>query len=460
MVNHEKIFIQDSVISFDRKHRKTLAYNIFKHEEAVSRGKMRYQGFEEARQFASDIKETALGNLAGNLELFEKRASEKGTVVLWAKDAKDAMLCVRNILHEHEAKLVVKSKSMITEEIQFNEHTAKWGIETVETDLGEFIVQVAGEKPYHILTPAMHKSKEDVALLFNEKFGLPADSTPADITAFVRNRLRSLFEIADVGVTGANFLVADVGGISLTENEGNALMSLSFPKIHIAIAGIERIIPSVRELPFFMQWLALHGTGQNISAYNTLLSGPKRNTEDDGPEKMYVILLDNGRSRLLAEKEEWEALKCIRCGACLNACPVYKNVGGYTYASTYTGPIGSVITPFYDGFREFGHLSFASTLCGRCTEVCPVKIPLHGLLILNRKKKVDEAGDKLSWKLGIKALGFAYSKRQRLDFFHGRTKRRLIKMAGNILGNKKELPAIADQSFSALWKQNTKSNIT
>jgi L-lactate dehydrogenase complex protein LldF len=460
MGNNEKIFQRDSVISFDTKHRATLHHNISKYDESVVRGKSRYSRFEEARQYASDIKEAALANLAENLELFEKNISDRGATVLWASDGNDAIAYIRQILLENSARLVVKSKSMITEEVQFNEHAAGWGLETVETDLGEFIVQTAGEKPYHILTPAMHKSKEEVAALFHEKFGTPENYSPAELTAYVREKLRAQFATADVGVTGANFLVADIGGVSLTENEGNALMTVSFPKIHIVIAGIERMIPSVNQLPFFWQWLGVHGTGQNISAYNTLLLGPKSNEENDGPEKMYVILLDNGRSRLLAEKEEWQALKCIRCGACLNACPVYKNVGGYTYSSTYTGPIGSVLTPFYSGFKEFGHLSFASTLCGRCTEVCPVKIPLHELLLLNRKRKVEDAGDNFSWRIGMKAFGFAFAKRRRLDRLSGRWKRRLAKLSPNILGGQKDLPQFTDHSFSELYKiQNRKSEV-
>ena len=290
------------------------------------------------------------------------------------------------------------------------------------------------------------------ALPIYEKFGTPPGASPAELTAFVREKLRDKFSTADVGVTGANFLVADIGGVSLTENEGNILMTVSFPKIHIVIAGIERVIPSVSQLPFFWQWMGVHGTGQNISAYNTLLTGPKSENENDGPEKMYVILLDNGRSKLLAEKEEWQALKCIRCGACLNACPIYKNVGGYTYASTYTGPIGSVLTPFYSGFREFGHLSFASTLCGRCTEVCPVKIPLHELLLLNRKRKVEE-GDKPSWRFGMKAYGYTFARRRRLDRFSGWWKRRLAKLNPNILGEHKDNPKFANKSFSELYSE-------
>jgi L-lactate dehydrogenase complex protein LldF len=449
---NERHFLRDSVISYDRKHRATLHHNISKYDEAVRRGKLRYTRYAEARQYASAIREKALSSLAENLERFEEVASARGIHVIWAENAAGAMAHIRQIFLEHNVQTVVKSKSMITEEIQFNEHTAEWGIETVETDLGEFIVQTAGEKPYHILTPAMHKSKEDVARLFHDKFGTDPLASPSELTAFVRERLRNTFISADAGVTGANFLVADAGGVALTENEGNALMTVSFPGIHIAIAGIERIIPSLSQLPFFWQWLGVHGTGQNLSAYNTLLCGPRGEKEADGPEKMYVILLDNGRSALLKEPEAWHALKCIRCGACLNACPVYKHIGGHAYASTYTGPIGSVLTPFYSGFKEFGHLSDACTVCGRCSEVCPVKIPLHELLLLNRSRKVETAGEKLSWKIGMNLYGSVFSSRNRLDRLNGRWKRRIARLGDGILGNRKEMPRFADQSFSQQWR--------
>lgn len=452
MTNSEQIFIRDSKIAFDRKHRATLRHNISKYDQAVARGRQRYSHFQQAREKASFLKGCAVARLPELLLEFEKNITARGARVLWARDAADATLFLENILKENDARLLVKSKSMISEEIGLNEHAAEWGAEAVETDLGEFIVQVAGQKPYHILTPAMHKSKEDVASLFHEKFGTSAEATPEQITRFVRKRLREKFVTADVGITGANFLVADVGGVGLTENEGNGLMTVSFPKIHIVIAGLERVIPSVADLPFFFQHLAAHGTGQAISVYNSLLLGPRTAAETDGPEQMYVILLDNGRSQLLAEQEESAALKCIRCGACLNACPIYQNVGGYTYAATYTGPIGSVITPFYNGFREFGHLSFACTVCGRCSEVCPVKIPLHELLLLNRHRKITAEETSFGWKAALKTFGFLSRKRSRLDLAGGRWKNRLARIAGHPLGKNREMPRFAPLSFSKQWK--------
>ncbi len=454
MGNREKIFIRDSEICFDLNHRKKLNFNISKYDQSVEKGKKRFIGFDRARKFASEIKNDVLMNLPFYLEAFEKKISTRGAEVLWAENSREAVGWIGKILSENEAKLVVKSKSMISEEIGINENCKKWDVEPVETDLGEFIVQVAGEKPYHILTPAMHKSKEEIAALFEKEFGLPKDAKPEEIASFVRFRLRKIFPMADVGISGANFIVADIGGISLTENEGNGLFTVSFPEIHIVLAGIERVIPSVKQLPFFLQWLAVHGTGQNISAYNSLLLGPKKENESDGPQKMFVILLDNGRSKLFAKKEESQALKCIRCGACLNACPVYKNIGGHAYSAPYTGPVGSVITPFFNGFREYGHLSFACTLCGRCTGVCPEMIPLHELLLLNRRRKIEQYGSSIVWNLGMKAYRFSFLKRKRIDFISGKIKNKLTYVKPDLMGNMKQMPVFAVKSFSQQWKLN------
>ena len=377
-------------IAFDTKHRNTIKFNISRYNAAFTRGLERYRDVEKAKTGAAAIKREVLKNWDHYLLEFEKNMTANGAEVLWAENAQEATEYIRKILTENEARLLVKSKSMTTEEIELNETAESLGVESVETDLGEFIVQVAGEKPYHIVTPAMHKSKEDIATLFHEKFSTPANSTPEALTDYVRGVLRKKYTAAEIGVTGANFLIADIGGISVTENEGNGIMSTAFPKVHIVIAGLEKIIPKMSQLGLFYPLLAAHGTGQQITAYNSIFTSPRRADETDGPEKMIVILLDNGRTTIFADDEASESLACIRCGACLNGCPVYKTIGGYTYESTYSGPIGSVITPFLKGFKDFSHLSFASSLCGRCNEVCPVKIPLTDILLANRRKTVEQ----------------------------------------------------------------------
>lgn len=448
----EKKFLRDSVIAYDRRHRAILGHNIRKYEEAVTRGKMRHPHYDTFREYAAGVKEEALASLSGHLEMFERQITARGAQVFWARTAEEVLEIAGGFLSRNPSCRVVKSKSMITEECGFNEEASPRNWEVVETDLGEFIVQTAGEKPYHILTPAMHKSREDVARLFSEKFGTPEGATPAEIAAFTRYHLRDKFAEADAGITGANFIVADIGGIGLTENEGNALMTVSSPDLHIVIAGIERVIPSVQQLPFFFQWVALHGTGQQVSAYNTLLLGPRAPGEKDGPREMVVILLDNGRSRLLAREEEHAALRCIRCGACLNACPIYRNVGGYTYGSVYTGPVGSVITPFYSGFRDYGHLSYACTLCGRCSTVCPVKIPLSDLLLLNRQRMQKVSGGKPLWNRGMIAYRYLFARRSRLERFGGRTANSLIALLPSPAGRHRKMPRLATRSFSHQWK--------
>jgi len=452
MSEQKDIFLKKSEeIAFDLKHRSTIKFNISKYDIAVDRGMKRYSNLELAKTRASYIKSLAVNNLHDYLIEFEKNITSNGATVVWAENEKEAIDAVKKVLIENNSKTVVKSKSMTTEEIELNQHLEEIGVESLETDLGEYIVQLAGEKPYHIVTPCMHKSRTDIAELFTEKFNTPEGSSPEYLTAWVRQKLRAKFTTAEVGITGANFLVADVGGICLTENEGNALMSVSFPKIHIVIAGIEKIIPRMQDLGLMWPILAAHGTGQQISVYNSLIIGPRKSGEKDGPEKMIVILLDNKRSELYANNDQYEALKCIRCGACLNACPVYRNIGGYTYDATYSGPIGSVITPFFKGLKEYNHLSSACSVCGKCTEVCPVKIPLHHMLLINRRDAVRAGAGGFIWNSGMKGYEFAFSKRSRLDFLGGSSKNTFTLLGANALGKKKQLPKLASQSFSKQW---------
>jgi len=327
-------------------------------------------------------------------------------------------------------------------------------IESLETDLGEYIVQIAGERPYHIITPIMHKSKEDVALLFNEKFGTPNDMTPTEIAGFVRKLLREKFVNADAGITGGNFLIADIGGVVVTENEGNAMMSVAFPKVHIAIVGIEKIIPSIQDLDLFLPLLATHGTGQNITVYNSILTGPQHDGEIDGPMDMYVVLLDNKRTEVLKRKEQRRAMSCIRCGACLNACPVYRSIGGHAYGTTYSGPIGAVIAPLMNGLGEFKHLSFASSLCGKCTEVCPVKIPLHELLLHNRNDSVKEVNPAMFEKITMWGWKKVMLNRKLMDIGSVNLKNKALKLVfSKLWGPRREVPTLAEKSFHQLWKE-------
>lgn len=441
-------------IAFDLHHRQTIKFNIGKYDVAVAKGRERYHNLALAKQRAAYLKRRVLADLDNYLCEFEENAINNGIEVLWAKDATEAAKYLSQILIENSARLLVKSKSMTTEEIELTPAAGKVGCESVETDLGEFIVQTAGEKPYHIVTPAMHKSKADIARLFHEKFNWPLDSTAEEMANYVREFLREKYLKADVGVTGANFLIAEVGGVAVTENEGNALMSTSFPKVHIAIAGIEKLIPSVKDLGLLWPLLAAHGTGQQITNYNTIFTGPRKTGEADGPEKMYVILLDNGRSTLYADDDCFEALACIRCGACLNACPVYKTIGGYTYDTTYSGPIGSVITPFYKGFKDFGHLSFASSLCGACADVCPVKVPLPALLLENRRKMVEQKLRPVAERTMMKGFELVSSKRTGYDLWPACLKDLVFAPFNYVMwGPKRKMPTFAKVSFSKKYRK-------
>ena len=454
----EKKFLTESrTKSFDLAHRKTLKFNISKYDEAFERGKLQYNGLDAAKKVAAKTKKKVVENLDIYLLEFEKNFTNNGGKVLWATDGEEAIEHVISILTSSGVKLVVKSKSMTTEEIEFNESLEKVGIESLETDLGEFIVQVAGEKPYHIVTPAMHKSKESVSELFEKEFNTPKNSSPQFIASFVRDFLRKKYVAADAGITGANFLIADTGSIGLTENEGNGVMSTSFPKIHIAIAGIEKIIPSINDLYTFWPLLATHGTGQHISAYNSIFSGPKRKDEIDGPEEMYVILMDNGRTNLLADETIKKALRCIRCGACLNSCPVYKNIGGYTYNSTYSGPIGAVITPHLKNFCDYKHLSYASSLCGRCHEVCPVKINLPGLLLYNRNLAVRTKKSKFIERQIMKGWEFVIKRRRLMNIAGGDTKNLVFStFFQGLWGKHRSLPVFSKKSFNQQYRKKFK----
>jgi len=402
-------FIEKSIEkSSDRDHRQKINFNIGRYNAVVPGGKQQFENLNLAREKAKNIKWKAIESLDKQLEKFEAAISRRGAKVIWAETAEQAKEEILRICKEKNCRSIVKSKSMVTEEIHLNEFLEKNDIESVETDLGEYIQQLDGEPPYHIVTPAMHKSKEDVAKLFSDKLGTDPALTPEQLTLVARQTLRKKYTEAEIGITGANFIIADAGAIAVTENEGNARLSCAWPRTHIVITGIEKIIPSLTDLALFWPLLATYGTGQRITVYNTIVTGPKQPGEVDGPDDMYVILLDNGRTNLLANEKTRESLYCIRCGACLNACPVYKNIGGHTYSTAYSGPIGSVITPHLKNMDEWKHLSYASSLCGNCTEVCAVKINLHELLLENRYEAVEEGNtsfaERTAWKMWKQAM--------------------------------------------------------
>ncbi len=442
-------------MAFDKDHRATIAYNMLQYETAAKTGKGRFVNLPELRRRAALRKHYVLEHLEDHLKNFEHNFTARGGKVIWAQDEQEAKQSILSIFEQHYVKTVVKSKSMTTEEIGLTECLEKNGIESLETDLGEFIVQLTGERPYHIVTPAMHLSARQVAGVFHQHFGLSEDASPEEITAFAREHLREKFYQADAGVTGANFLVAETGSVSITENEGNALLSVSYPRIHIVVAGIEKVVASLEDLDMFWPLLSAHGTGQSLTAYNSLVNGPAQKGEGEGPRQMYVILLDNGRSRLLGTTPQRRALSCIRCGACLNACPVYCNIGGHAYGTVYSGPIGAVISPHLSGqLREHIHLSHASSLCGKCTEVCPVVIDLHQQLLQNRRLAVKMKLPSRTERFGMKAYKMAMSKRKRLDMVPPGVKNFVARtFFGKAWGPRREMPKVVE-SFSKQFQSS------
>ena len=449
-------FIAKSTVkAADKEHRRKINFNIGRYNAVVPSGKTQFADEHLAREKAKNLKWKAIETLDQQLETFEANITKRGAKVIWAEDSAGALEAIRVICEEKKCKTVVKSKSMVTEEIHLNAFLEKHGIESVETDLGEYIQQLDGEPPYHIVTPAMHKSKEDVAKLFAEKLGTDPNATPSELTLTARRILRDKYVQAEIGITGANFIIPETGAIAVTENEGNARLSCAFPRTHIVIVGIEKVIPSMHDLALFWPLLATFGTGQRVTVYNTIIAGPRQPGEKDGPDDMYVILLDNGRTNILANEKQRESLYCIRCGACLNACPVYKNIGGHTYAATYSGPIGSVITPHLKNMGEWKHLSYASSLCGNCTEVCAVKINLHELLLENRSEAVEQGhssfGEKIAWKMWKQGM----LRRKWMNMAGGSTKKWVVNTlvkGWSAHRGKLEFPS---ESFNEQWKKRS-----
>lgn len=323
------------------------------------------------------------------LNQFADNVAKSGGHVYFCSEAQDAVKTFMTIAEQNKAKLVAKGKSMVSEEIHLNQHLEQVGIEAIETDLGEYILQLAKETPSHLIIPAIHKNKQQIADLFTEESGQSFEPETKQLAGYARARLRNYFLEADIGLTGCNFGVAESGSIALVSNEGNGRMVSTLPKVHVVIMGMERLVPTYSDLEVMLNLLARSATGQKLTTYTSMITGPKQQGDLDGPEEVHVIILDNGRSAQLGDPIFQEVLNCIRCAACLNVCPVYRHVGGHTYGSVYSGPIGAVLTPLLQqDMKEAGQLAYASSLCGACYEACPVKIPLHDMLVHLRHRKV------------------------------------------------------------------------
>ncbi len=403
----------------------------FVEKRATARLAYGAQAFEQLRDVAAAIRDRGLADLDAWLMRFEAEANRRGTQVLWAEDMDEARRVVLEICARHGVRKAVKSKSMVSEEAGLNDALTENGVTPVETDLGEYIIQLAGEPPSHIIAPAIHKDKAEVAELFVKHHRRPRLDDIEELTREAREMLREHFLSADLGISGGNFLVAETGSVAIVTNEGNGRMVTTVPRVHVAITGIEKVIPTLEDLSTLNRVLPRSATGQEISNYFSILTGPRRAGDLDGPEHMYVIIVDGGRSGLIGG-ELGEMLRCIRCGACMNHCPVYQTVGGHAYGWVYPGPMGSVLTPSYNGLENALDLPHASTLCGACQVSCPVKIPLPELLRTLREKQTEQRLRPWSERLGLRLWTY-FALRPRWYAFATRVGARAL----NVIGGKK-----------------------
>lgn len=411
--------------------------------------------WEDLRSEARAIKDEVLLHLDQYLEAFVQKAESRGAKVHWARDAAEANDIICNLTIERGARNVVKSKSMTTEEIHLNTALERAGMQVVETDLGEYIIQLAGETPSHIIAPAIHKTKRQIAELFTTELGMPPTDDVGELTSTARSTLRERFANADIGISGVNFGIVETGTIVIIENEGNIRLTTSLPRTHIAVMGIEKLLPRFADLDVFLKLLPRSGTGQALSTYQSFITGTKRNASDEGPDELHIIVLDNGRSRMLDRPVTRQSLACIRCGACLNACPVYQQIGGHAYGSVYPGPIGAVITPQLIGIEKSAQLPYASSLCGACREVCPVKIDIPRLLlhlrgeITARGQAKGGAKERLAFKFWAMVMTrpWLYEKAA----VAGRLFQRWVPLQA--WTNWRDLRPIEAQSFREQWRQ-------
>ncbi|CAN5851709.1 LutB/LldF family L-lactate oxidation iron-sulfur protein [soil metagenome] len=452
-----------TVATSDRGRRALVGEALRKYDVSRAEKQGAFSDWEAARQMAADTKREAIEHLDQHLIDLTAKLEARGTIIHWASTTAQAQDIILNIIKRRDAHSVIKSKAMTSEEIHLNDVMEKAGFEVVESDLGEYIVQLRHEAPYHIVFPAMHLTRGEISDLFEHELGSAPTDDPAELTMIARRALRKKYITADVGITGGNFAIAETGMISITENEGNARLTAALPKTMITLLGIEKILPKLEDLALFLPMLATAGAGQALTCYNTMYAGPRQADEADGPEEWHVVLLDNRRTELLADPEQRDALGCIRCGACLNVCPIFRNIGGHAYGTTYSGPIGSVITPHLRGLQDWKHLSSASSLCGACTQTCPVKIDLHHHLLQNRRNAVEQEPGLLEQWL-YQGMGFVIRRPvlYQLSLTAGRLLQPLHRLVkGTRLDpvrawtQSRELPPLASQNFKQWWKERS-----
>ncbi len=463
MTETEKIFIADSKKTCeDTELKHILLRNLNNYYSKWNNGRSQFTNIELARKKLYYLKHKSTENLEKHLIEFESKFTSRGGKIFFASGKEKALQYILNVIRQNKVKKIVKSKSMVCEEIELENFLTSHGVSVLETDLGEFIVQLSGEKPSHIVSPAMHKSRKEIYEILNNKYEQTFDENTAveTVVLFVRNLLREEFAKAGAGITGCNFLVADIGAVAITENEANAILSASFPKIHIVVTSIEKIIQSVESLELFQTMLSSYATGQKITAYNHLFFGPANENEPTGPKEMHIIIINNNRISVIGSSEMREAMYCIKCGACHNFCPVYKQIGGHSYRTVYNGPIGSVISQYIFNSKEYAHLPYASTLCGKCNDICPVNINLTSLLINSRKNAVTLHYNSSYERFIFNKIGRFLYKRKRMDKYPVFIKNYILKLILRKTWKKhRELPSFAEQSFNKIKKNYIQTQI-
>ncbi len=451
MSEPKTIFKESSALAFDEEHWQKINYSTGCFENNFAKGKENYRNLELEKQRAYTLRNKSLLNTEKLLVDFETHFAENGGKVLWARNADDALTMIFDLIRKEKANAIMRSNSTVLDEIELNGFLERKNIRVVETEVGRFVLQKGQQKSYHPLSPSIHLSKEENNAILTSNFKLKPDSSVKQMVNFVRHEVGVETKDVSICVTGANFLLSDTGGVVLTENEGNILKSTSLAKIHIVVAGIAKVIPNMDDLSVLLPLLSLHSNGQSMSACNSITFGPS--TTGNGPEQMYVILLDNNRSQLLAHETQRKVMSCIHCGACISVCPVYKNIGGYSYGTKHIGPVGTVMAPLMEGLEDFNYLNSACSLCGKCVDICPVKIPLDDLIIENRHLAIMEKTGSTKYESLVKAMIWHCKTRKKMDgplFFKKLEMKRLL---GPLWGEERPMPEFAAKSFSQQWRE-------
>ncbi len=459
--SNKQFALQSKLACENVENRNILKKNIINYNVRIDKAKEQFSDYKLARKKLYYLKYKTIENLENHINEFEKQFSTRGGKVIYAPNKIDALNFINEIIKNNNAKKIIKSKSTICEELELEHFLNNQDVKVIESNLGRFIAQIAKEDSSHIVSPIIHKSKEQICKLLNEEYKTLFDNnTPSEqIIEFIRNIIRNELKDVKVGITGCNFLIADVGAIAISENEANVMLTAGMPPIHIVVASVEKIIYQFNNLELFQSMLSTNSTGQKLSSYNHIIFGPYKNQDSKITPKIYVILVDNNRSQLLSNTQLRESCYCIKCGACHNSCPIYKIIGGNTYDTIYNGPIGSVISPFIFGEEKYMHLPYTSTLCGKCNEVCPANIDITGLLIENRKKIVDSKINSTTERFVFNKMHYLLMKRKRIENLNSRIKNISVKLLlKQNWGLHRELPTFSKLSFNKQQKNKNRAN--